>query len=281
VRRTSRLVAFLAAALVALLAAACSDGGTTTPAASGVADTTTTTSTTEPQVETLRILLVNDDGMTNPAIDVMLGILAAEPDLDITVVAPAEERSGTSDNLTEGGAAYEPATTPGGARGYAVHGFPGDAVVVGVDELGFDPHLVVSGVNPGQNVGPFAAVSGTVGVGRIAIRRGIPALAVSAGLELDEEQFAFAANLALEWIREHREALTSGSHQTDTLTSINIPACPVAVMGELQEVALAAALPEGVNVFESSCDLSDPAPATDVAAIVAGYPSITQVPAEL
>jgi 5'-nucleotidase len=197
------------------------------------------------------------------------------------VVAPAQERSGSSDRVTDGGAPYEKATTPGGVPGYAVDGFPADAVVVGLDELGLDPHLVLSGVNPGQNVGPIALASGTVGVGRTAIRRGVPALAVSAGLALDEEQFTFAAELAVDWIAEHRAALVAGTHQTDTVTSINVPACPVAAMGELQEVPRATEIPEGTNVFVSTCDLRDPAPATDVAALVAGYPAITQVPADL
>ena len=223
---------------------------------------------------------MNDDGLVNPAIDVMIGLLLAEDDVELTVIAPAEERSGSSDQTTPGGATYEEATTPGGVEGWAVDGFPADAVVVGLDELGLDPHLVVSGVNPGQNIGPFAEVSGTVGVGRTAIRRGVPALAVSAGLQFDEAQFAFAAGLALEWIAEHRDALVGGSHQAETVTSINVPACPVEAMGELLDVPRALALPEGVNPFESSCDQAGD-PATDVDAVLAGHPAITQVPAEL
>jgi hypothetical protein len=52
-------------------------------------------------------------------------------------------------------------------------------------------------------------------------------------------------------------------------------------MGELREVEVAAALPAGVNVFASSCDLSGPAPDSDVSAIIVGYPAITQVPPDL
>jgi 5'-nucleotidase len=238
--------------------------------------------TTEPAAPTaLRILLVNDDGVENPAIDFMLALLLSEPDVDVTVVAPAEERSGTSDSLTEGGVEYREATTPGGVPAYAVEGFPADSVIVALDELGLDPHLVLSGVNPGQNIGPFAALSGTVGVGRTAIRRGYPALAVSAGLQIDTEQFEFAANLALEWIRVHREALIAGTHQTDTVTSINVPACAVDLMGPLTEVPRATEFPEGANPFESTCDQSDPAPADDAIALIAGYPTITLIPPDL
>lgn len=280
-RHTTRHLLVLFVLLGAVLSA-CDDGTTAAPSTDSrdAPTSTSTTSTTAPP-EPLRILLVNDDGMENPAIDVMVGLLLADEDIELTVIAPADERSGSSDQTTPGGAPYHRAATPGGVTGWAVDGFPADAVLVGLDELELDPHLVVSGVNPGQNVGPFAAVSGTVGVGRTAIRREIPALAVSAGLELDDEQYAFAADLALDWIVEHRDGLLGESHQTDTVTSINVPACPVAAMGELQAVPRALEFADGINPFESSCDQADPAPETDVAAIMAGYPSITQVPAEL
>jgi 5'-nucleotidase len=165
--------------------------------------------------------------------------------------------------------------------GWSVNGVPADAVVVGLEELDLDPHLVLSGINPGQNIGPFAALSGTVGVGRTAIRRGVPALAVSAGFDLDQEQFEFAAGLALDWITEHRDELVDGTAQTDTVTSINVPACPVAAMGDLQEVDRAPAFPEGADPFASSCDLADPDPETDYEALASGYPSIAQVPADI
>jgi 5'-nucleotidase len=282
VRRISPFVPVLVVALAAVLAGC---GGDEDPAI--LADSADTTATTTPSTTTtappepLRILLVNDDGMENPAIDVMVEELLAVDDVEVTVVAPAGERSGSSDQTTPGGAPYHRATTPGGIEGWAVDGFPADAVVVGLDELDFEPHLVLSGVNPGQNVGPFAAISGTVGVGRTAIRRQVPALAVSAGLQLDQEQFVYAARLALDWIAEHRDALLDGSHQTDTVTSINVPACPVDSMGPLQVVPRASELAEDVKPFESSCDQAVAAPETDVAAIVSGYPSISQVPADL
>ena len=76
--------------------------------------------------------------------------------------------------------------------------------------------------------------------------------------------------------RELRGA-RGGYRATATVTSINVPACPVAAMGPLQEVPRATEIAEGVNVFVSTCDQSDPAPATDVAALLAGYPSISQV----
>lgn len=242
---------------------------------------TCTTADTGP----LRIVLVNDDGVINPAIDVLIERFQdGDIDMDVTVVAPAEERSGSSDNTTEGGATFTESTTPAGHRAYSVDGYPADSVLVALDELGLEPHLIVSGINPGHNFGTFAALSGTVGVGRTAVRRGVPALAVSAGLQLDEDQFGVGADLAVDWITENCEALLGGDAQTDTVTSINVPACAPDQMGPLQEVPRATEMPEipeGDNIFASSCDLADPAPADDVTAVRSGYPSITQVEPDL
>lgn len=286
-----RAIRLLAAALVVPLAAltlgACGDDDETAPETTEATDANAeeagcTTEETGP----LQIVLVNDDGVINPAVDVLIERLGEEEvlDLDVTVVAPADERSGSSDTTTPGGATYAEATTPGGNTAYAVDGYPADAVVVALDALGLEPHLVVSGINPGQNFGPLASLSGTVGAARTAIRRGVPALAVSAGLEFDQAQFEVGADLAAEWIEENCEALIGRAYQTDTLASINIPACAPEQMGPLQEVPRALempVLPEGENVFESTCDLADSAPANDVAAVRAGYPSLTQVEAEI
>jgi 5'-nucleotidase len=267
----------VAAVLAAALLAGCSSSDGDASSAGSDAEASATTAAPPP----LRILLSNDDGITNPAIDVLLGLLSQEPGVEVTVVAPAENKSGSSDTMTPGGATFQAGTTPAGVQGYAVNGFPADSVVVGLDHLGLEPHLVVSGINPGQNIGPFAKLSGTVGVGRTAIRRGIPALAVSGAIDFDQAQFTFGAQLAMDWIRAHRTELVEGTAQTETVTSFNIPACPVAQMGTLQTLPLATAVPEGMNPFESSCDKSDPAPADDVIAIAVGYPVVTQVPADL
>src|SRR3546814_8134564 len=47
----------------------------------------------------------------------MLELIAAEEDVEVTGGAPADERSGSSDRTTEGGATYEAATTPGRGGG--------------------------------------------------------------------------------------------------------------------------------------------------------------------
>lgn len=268
----------LAAATISVLAltgAACSsdDGGET-------AASVESTSTTVAQQETLTILVSNDDGVDSEGLDLLVEALATIPNVELTVVAPATNQSGTSDRTTPGGVTSAASTTASGVEAVAVDGFPADAVRFALDELDLDPDLVVSGINEGQNVGPLAGLSGTVGVARTAVRDGIPAVAVSGGLAYDTDQFAVGANLVVMWIEENRQALVDRTMPVEVV-SFNIPACDVGDMGEVVDVELATEIPEGANVFESACDPSGPPPADDVLAIMAGFPSRTVVPADI
>lgn len=293
-----RLLASASALLVtaSLLLAGCGDDGetatiTTVPGADpapdepdepdgAAADGAQADDAVEP-VEVLRIVLANDDGIGHLGLDLMQRELAALDGVEVTVVAPAENMSGSSDRATEGGAPHAPGATASGVEGTAVDGFPADAVQVALDELGLDPHLVVSGINDGQNHGPFAAISGTVGVARTAIRRDIPAVAISAGLEYEDAEFGVAAALVVDWVLEHRDALVARTHPTDHAVSINVPTCPVGAMGELVEVPVAEDFLDGVGPYDFDCGLGDDDPPHDHAALHAGYPTLTLVDEDL
>jgi 5'-nucleotidase len=277
VRRRGVVVALVCVA--ALVASACSSDDSAAPAAPAAASGDTT-STTVAASGPLKILVSNDDGVDGPGLDLLVEALATIDDVELTVVAPATNQSGTSDKTTPGGATYVDATTVSGVAAVSVDGFPSDAVNVALDDLGLEPDLVVSGINEGQNVGPLAGLSGTVGVARTAVRAGIPAVAVSGGLAFDADQFAVGAALVVAWIEENRQALVDRTLPAEVV-SFNIPACDPAAMGDVVEVALATEIPEGVNVFESECDPSGAPPADDVLAIVAGFPSQTVVPEDL
>jgi 5'-nucleotidase len=262
-----------ATALVAVLfAAAC--GGDDEPSADA-----TTTTTTE-AVEPLTILVTNDDGIGSPGIDVLVNALLELEAVELHIVAPAENQSGTSDKTTLGGAAHTDGATASGVEGTAVDGFPADTIAVALDELGLDPDLVVSGVNEGQNSGPLAYASGTVGAGRAAVRRGIPAIAGSAGLGADAD-YGLATELVIDLIQEHRADYAGGTFVTEAVVNINVPDCTAGTAKELVEVPLATAIPDGVNPFESDCAVADPAELTDdILAIAAGHPALSLVPPE-
>jgi 5'-nucleotidase len=272
-----RATAIALAAL--LLAAGCGDDDGGDDATESTEDEGTTTTS---QPETLQILVTNDDGIGAVGIDVLVDALSEINHVEVTIVAPAENQSGSSDKTTPGGAPYEEGATAGGITGTAVRGFPADTIGVALDELGLEPDLVVSGVNTGQNVGPLAYVSGTVGAGREAARRGIPAIAGSAGLTEDSlEDYELAALLIVQHIEEHRDEYAGGTASTDAVVNINVPDCTAGSAKELLEVSLATAIPEGTNVFASDCTIqSDDEPGDDVLAVAAGYPALSLVPPE-
>lgn len=105
---------------------------------------------------------------------------------------------------------------------------------------------------------------------------------VGAGLEYNDPEFEVGADLVLDWVTGHRDELVAETFTTDEAYSFNVPTCDPADMGEMVEVPLATEFPEDHgNPFQSDCDLADPDPSDDVAAVRAGYPSLTSIPADL
>jgi 5'-nucleotidase len=229
-------------------------------------------------VPELMILVTNDDGIGAPGIDSLVNNLIALDKVEVVVVAPAENQSGSSDKTTEGDVVYENSATTSGYAGIAVYGFPADAVNVALDRLDMTPDLVVSGVNSGQNVGPFAPLSGTVGAAQTAARAGYPAVAASAGPGSTSD-FDAAAELVTAWIEENRRALADNSASVDTVTSFNVPECSAGNIRELVEVPRADSIPAGANPFITDCSVEpDSAPISDVDAIIKGFAAQTQLP---
>jgi 5'-nucleotidase len=281
-----RLIA-LALVSTTLTLVACGDdsGDAAAPGSSAPATeapTTTRAVTTTAAPEPLEILVTDGDGIAGAGLDVLVQALQTLPDVEVTIVAPATDQSGTSDSTTDGVVAYADATTVSGIPGTAVEGYPADTIAVALDELDLDPDLVVSGINRGQNIGPFVPVSGTVGAARTAVRRGIPAVAVSAGNDNDTADYDGAAELVLDWIGDHREQLLAGTAPAHAVVNFNVPTCTAGRPRALLEVPVAAAIPAGVDVFNSDCSMVPvTAPADDVTAIAAGHPTVSEVPPDL
>jgi 5'-nucleotidase len=118
------------------------------------------------------ILLTNDDGIDAPGLAAVHDRLAER--WDVTVVAPSEDQSGTGLTMnTE-------LQIERHERGYALEGTPADCVEVALGGLDVHPDLVVSGCNPGPNIGAHTlGRSGTVGAAIEAGFAGTPAIAVS------------------------------------------------------------------------------------------------------
>lgn len=128
------------------------------------------------------ILLTNDDGYDAPGIVAMQAALE-KAGYDVTIVAPAGNRSGSSAAITTSTFAV----TKVSDKVYAVDATPATTVLYGVSVVFKDaaPDLIVSGTNAGANVGPTTVLSGTVGNAITAVTQfapTIPAVAFSANL---------------------------------------------------------------------------------------------------
>ena len=233
--------------------------------------------------QTLTILVTNDDGIAAPGIDALVNGLLELRDVELKLVAPAENQSGASDQTTEGDLVSEDSATISGFQGVAVYGFPADAVNVALEDLGIVPHLVIVGVNKGHNLGPLVVTSGTVGAARTAARAGYPATAASVSFFPEYADYDAAVTLVTEWINDNRDALIDGSASAEAVTSFNVPGCTQGEIRELVAVPLAESIPEEqVSWFTTDCSLKpDSPPTTDIDALYKGHAAVTAVPLDL
>src|ERR1044071_5962825 len=127
--------------------------------------------------ERKRILITNDDGYHS---DGIIALEQAMSDLgDVYVVAPASEQSGASHSLT---LARPLRIRQIDGRHWTVDGTPTDCVTLAVNQILADdvrPHLCVSGINHGPNLGDDATYSGTVAGAMESTILGVPGIAFS------------------------------------------------------------------------------------------------------
>ena len=109
-------------------AAACSSSDDRGSEESSAETTAVEQTTTTVAAETLDILVSNDDGYDAEGIDAVVEALIALPDTNVTVVAPAENQSGSGGNTTPGELTATDEETLSGYPVTAVQGFPADAV---------------------------------------------------------------------------------------------------------------------------------------------------------
>jgi 5'-nucleotidase len=133
-----------------------------------------------------RILITNDDGIDA----IGLGLLAASVSKlgEIITIAPKREQSASSHSLTLRDTIRVEKVSD---TSYAVWGTPTDCVLFGVQGiLEEPPHLIVSGINHGPNMGEDVTYSGTVAAAIEGTILGIPSVAVSSlqrTIESEEE----------------------------------------------------------------------------------------------
>jgi 5'-nucleotidase len=222
-----------------------------------------------------QILVTNDDGIQAPGLRCLEKSLAAVG--EVTVVAPDREMSASSQAIST----HTPLRVHQVEKGhYAVSGTPADTVIIALYYLlARKPDLVVSGINPGGNLGESVVYSGTVAAAMEGALHGIPSFAVSLATRkhLDfSSTAAFAAQLAAKVLEE---GLPPG-----VMLNVNVP------RGEVRGVRLARQSqkisqnlivekkdPRGRPYYwlDETAELAEVEPDSDYAAILAHEISVT------
>lgn len=242
----------------------------------------------------MRVLLTNDDGIEAEGLQALRRALLEVPGIELAVVAPDGNRSATARSITTRRPLWvEQVDFGDGTHGFATDGTPVDCVRLtrlGLIE-GFQPEVVVSGINHGLNIGDDITYSGTVAAAFEALLLELPGIAVSQqsrARELDFRlsaafDFAIAASFTARLVAELDEVpLAPG-----TLLNVNVPAHE----------------PEGVSIthlgkrfYDDVLELQDEAhpnrrlfriygdagqlgddPGTDISAVAAGRIAVTPV----
>jgi 5'/3'-nucleotidase len=121
------------------------------------------------------ILITNDDGIHSPGLQILASTL--RPLAHCVIVAPDRDNSAVSHSLTMNRPLK---VTKVEEDFYSIDGTPTDCVAIGLKKiLEQRPDLLVSGINPGPNLGDDIAYSGTVSAAVEGTMYGIPSLAVS------------------------------------------------------------------------------------------------------
>ncbi|MEM9607498.1 MAG: 5'/3'-nucleotidase SurE [Actinomycetota bacterium] len=183
------------------------------------------------------MLVTNDDGINGPGLHVLVRRLREEHDGELIVVAPHTEQSGM-------GAAVGPfyldpplvheASIPDAEADavWSIEGPPALGVLVArLGAFGPPPDLVVSGINPGLNVGRAVYHSGTVGAALTARNGHINGIAISQDIDptvsLHPQHWETAAEVAAVAMR----AVADAPPATPSVLNLNVPDVP---LGELR-----------------------------------------------
>ena len=128
----------------------------------------------------MNILIVNDDGINGDGLKALVSQLREK--YSLTVIAPENERSGSSHSITIGKPLYlKRIEMPEfvNTEAYSANGTPADCTKLGLSAFDKDFDLVISGINFGENLGLDLLYSGTVNAAEEGVLNDVPAVAIS------------------------------------------------------------------------------------------------------
>ncbi len=212
-----------------------------------------------------QILLTNDDGIDAPGLHALFDELSSIG--SVQVLAPADNRSAVGRSLTYGRTAGDddelavgfedgefssPVPHADHELGYAIDGTPCDCVIVGLGALDPKPDIVVSGCNPGANIGAYVlSRSGTVSAAMEAAFLDTPSIAVSMdtlgyGGDLTPDSFAEPASLTADLVEytlthdvfdtvDYCNVNTPGPHRETAGIDLTIPSTVYEMDGSIED----------------------------------------------
>ena len=130
----------------------------------------------------MKIILTNDDGIDAPGLQTLCRCV--QNCGDVIIVAPADAQSGIAHRVTT--------RAPIGVseirqRVYRVNGTPADCSRIALKEIASDADWLISGINPGANLGSDVYNSGTVAAAREAAILGCRSIAISQYIAKDQQ----------------------------------------------------------------------------------------------
>ncbi len=191
----------------------------------------------------MQILITNDDGIFAPGLRALQHAFGQSH--DVTVGAPDRERSAIGHGITLHQPLRAEAVALGnGCRAIAVSGTPADCIKIAVLEImDQKPDMVISGINPGANLGINVNYSGTVAAAKEASLYGINALAVSvraADSDHYDEMARYTVSLAGQ--------VAAAGLPFGTFLNVNFPDMPVA------ETAGVRVCRQGIEMFPENIE---------------------------
>jgi len=162
----------------------------------------------------MQILITNDDGVSAPGLRELFSALQhlGKP----VIIAPEQDNSAVSHALTMS----RPLKVNRMEENiYSINGTPTDCVTIGINKvLAEKPALVVSGINPGGNLGDDVSYSGTVSAAVEGTMLGVHSMAVS--LAGDKPfHYEVAARVAAKLAA----MILDRGLPRDTLLNVNVP----------------------------------------------------------
>jgi 5'-nucleotidase len=170
-----------------------------------------------------RILVTNDDGYEAKGLLSLVRALREIQGVDVTVVAPANEKSACGHSLT----LVRPLRFIGVDDNFYKldDGTPSDCVYLALHSMfeGQKPDLLVSGINRGSNMGEDITYSGTAAGAMEAVLHDVPAIAISQVMDFTnpEGDFSLACKTIKELVTKIKEGTFPLPHRE--FLNVNIP----------------------------------------------------------